>query len=115
MLATLAAPPSRTSRRSLAEQNDGRFLADSLGVAPGVAIEDQVAQDEHPRTAQVLDEINQMVRHGRIPLRHSRGSAASIGKQSGSGDQPDGYFFSGLRREPGCVRLAEIYRLTRAE
>ena len=37
-----------------AQQDDGRFLADPLGVSPGVAVEDQVAQHEHPRPAEFL-------------------------------------------------------------
>ena len=49
---------------ALAEQNHRGFLADALGVTPGVAIKNQIAQHQDPRTAQVLDEINQMIGHG---------------------------------------------------
>ncbi len=57
----------------LAQQDDGGFLADAFGVAPGVAVEDQVAQHEHPRPAQFLKQIDQMIRQGPIPLRYHCG------------------------------------------
>ena len=58
---------------ALAEQNDWGFLADPLGVAPDVAIKNQIAQDENPGAAQVLDEIDQMIRQGPHSLAAASG------------------------------------------
>ena len=41
-----------------AQQNHGRFLADAFGVAPDVAVEHGVADDEDARGAEVLYEID---------------------------------------------------------
>ena len=39
MVATLLAPPSRSSRLIGAKQDNRRFLADAFGIAPDIAIE----------------------------------------------------------------------------
>src|SRR5262249_46512130 len=45
------------------QQDDGRLLADARGVAPDVAVQHQVADHQHARLAEVLDEINQVGGH----------------------------------------------------
>ena len=47
------------------QQNDRRFLADALGVAPDVAVEHQIADDQHARLAEVLHQFDQIGVHGR--------------------------------------------------
>ena len=42
------------------QQDDRRFLADALGVAPDVAVEHQVADDQHARLAEVLHQLDQV-------------------------------------------------------
>ncbi len=49
------------------EQGDGRLLADPLGVAPDVAVQDQVADDQQPGTAQRFDATDQIKGHARGP------------------------------------------------
>ena len=61
MLQTLAAPPSRASRSIGPQQNHGSFLADALGVAPGVAIENQIADDQRVRMADAIKSGKQIV------------------------------------------------------
>src|SRR5262249_10915467 len=46
-----------------AEEDDRRFLANALGVAPHVAIEHQVAHDQHAWLAKVLHEVNEYRGH----------------------------------------------------
>src|SRR5262249_52980463 len=46
-----------------AQQNDWRFLADALGVAPDIAIQHQIAHDQHARLAEVLHKVNQLGGH----------------------------------------------------
>ena len=46
-----------------AEQNHGGFLADAFGIAPHVAVEDQIPDHQNPGPAQVLNNVNQVVRH----------------------------------------------------
>ena len=46
-----------------AEQNHRGFLADAFGIAPHVAVEDQIPDHQNPGPAQVLNNVNQMVRH----------------------------------------------------
>src|SRR5262245_38912055 len=45
------------------EQNHRGFLADAFGVAPDVAIEDQIAEHQHSRAAEILDDVDQIVVH----------------------------------------------------
>jgi hypothetical protein len=45
------------------EQGDGGFLADPFGVAPDVAVEDQVADDQNPRLSEFLNAADQIVSH----------------------------------------------------
>ena len=45
------------------QQDDRRFLADALGVAPDVAVEHQVADDQHARLAEVLHQLDQVGGH----------------------------------------------------
>lgn len=47
----------------LAEQNDGGFLTDAFGVAPDVAVENQVPQDQNPGRSELFDDLNEMLRH----------------------------------------------------
>ena len=49
------------------QQDDRRFLADALGVAPDVAVEHQVADDQHARLAQLLHQVDQVGGHRRSP------------------------------------------------
>ena len=63
IVATLAAPPSRCSRWSARSKRHRRFLADPLGVAPDVAVEDQVADDEDAGVPQRRDASDQVVGH----------------------------------------------------
>ena len=63
MVATLLAPPSRSSRWSACSRMTGRFLADALGVAPDVAVEHQVADDQHARLAEALHQFDQVGGH----------------------------------------------------
>ena len=48
------------------QERDRRFLADPLGVAPDVAVEDQVADDQDAGVAERLDASDQVVRHARV-------------------------------------------------
>src|SRR5262249_28910804 len=45
------------------EQQDGRLLADAGGVAPYVAVEHDVADDQHAWLAEVLDQLDQIGTH----------------------------------------------------
>ena len=48
-----------------AQEDDRRLLADALGVAPDVAVEHQVADDQHARLAEVLNQLDQIGGHRR--------------------------------------------------
>ena len=64
MVATLLAPPEPFFALVGVQQNDRRFLADALGVAPDVAIEHDVADHQHARLAETLHQIDQVGGHG---------------------------------------------------
>ena len=46
-----------------AKQDNWRFLAHALGVAPGVTVENEIAQHEHARAAELFQQVNQVIRH----------------------------------------------------
>ena len=62
------------------QQNDGRFLADALGVAENIAIQNRVADDEDAGMAQMLYEFDESRHDSRNPLR-----ANGLGHQLESG------------------------------
>jgi hypothetical protein len=45
------------------QQDDGGLLADAFGVAPGVAVEDQIAHHQHARAAQTVEQREQVCVH----------------------------------------------------
>ena len=45
------------------QQDDGGFLTDTLGVAPYIAVQHQIAQHQDMRLAEVLDKLYQVRRH----------------------------------------------------
>ena len=55
-----------------AQERNRSFLADPFGIAPDVAVENQVAHDHDTRTAQAFHAPNQV-------MRHRRGSPLSLG------------------------------------
>ena len=69
------------------EENDGRFLADAFGVAPDVAIEHEIADDQHAWLAEALHQIDQFRGHRESPadgrLRLSAARALSRKRRGG--------------------------------
>ncbi len=52
------------------QQRHRRFLADPFGIAPDVAVQDQITDDHDPRLAQVLHATDQVMSHAAVPCRH---------------------------------------------
>ena len=68
MVATLAGPAEPVlASASARSKRDRRLLADPLGVAPDVAVEDQVADDEQSRLPQRLDPPDEVESHATRP------------------------------------------------
>ncbi len=70
MLATFAAPPGRLSHW-LAQHDDRGFLADAFGVAPRVAIENQVAQHDNAWTTETFKHLGKILRAHAHSIRTS--------------------------------------------
>src|SRR5438552_2839092 len=92
------------------QENDRRLLADSLGVSPDVAVQHDVAQDQHARLLQALHQVNQLRRHPRL-----------LGQESGVRRQESLHVLSGASTltspldswflTPGTKRLDPQWRL----
>ena len=98
------------------QQDDRRFLADALGVAPDVAVEHQVADHQHARLAQTLHQIDQVGSdidgHAPLPVHRGEDSEASLEDR-----RRDGLTCLAIRRSwasqitrPGCRQLARSQR-----
>ena len=63
IVATLAAPPSRCSRWSARNRGTGASWLIRSAIAPDVTVQDQVADHDDPRVAELLDTPHQIMRH----------------------------------------------------
>ena len=49
------------------QEDDRRLLADAFGITPDVAVEHEIAHDQHARLAEALHQIDQFRDHGSPP------------------------------------------------
>src|SRR5262249_41468872 len=64
-----------------AEEDDGGLLADALGVAPDVAVEHEVADDEDVRLTEALHQVDKVGGHGLASLSPGGATVVSQGRQ----------------------------------